>query len=89
MANEDSDEDLVILMVTTCDDNTTQEEWYLNTRCSNHMTWPKDWLTDIDLSKKTMVRLADDKSLKEGIGNVLIHTKNGKTAVIENVLYDA
>lgn len=77
-----------MLMVTTCEGGTSEEEWYLDTGCSNHMTGHREWLVNLDLSKKTKIRLDDEKSLNaEGMENVVIHTKDGKTAIIENVFY--
>ena len=51
---ENSEYDHVILMVTTALEGGNREEnaWYLDTGCSNHMTGRKDWLVDLDLSKK-------------------------------------
>ncbi|MCH80525.1 copia-type polyprotein [Trifolium medium] len=52
------------------------------------MTGNKEWISDLDTSKKTSVKLADCSSLEaEGMGNIVIKTNSGKRAVIENVLY--
>lgn len=37
------------------------------------MTGHKDWLTDLDASKKTQIKLADNRALTaEGMGNIVI-----------------
>jgi hypothetical protein len=75
-------------VATTCESDSTSQEWYLDSGCSNHMTGNKEWLTNLDTSKKTNVKLADSRSLaSKGIGNVLIRRSGGKKVVIENVLY--
>ncbi|MCI46907.1 hypothetical protein A2U01_0068148, partial [Trifolium medium] len=52
------------------------------------MTGNRDWLSELHVSKKTNVKLADCRNLvAEGIGNVIIKRNDGKKAVIENVLY--
>ncbi|XP_014511454.1 uncharacterized protein LOC106770145 [Vigna radiata var. radiata] len=55
--------------------------------CSNHMKYNKDWLMNLDESKKSKVRVVDNNMLKvEGIGSVKIKRKNGLYAMLENVL---
>ncbi|WVZ20583.1 hypothetical protein V8G54_007905, partial [Vigna mungo] len=86
---EDSESEPLILMVATNTENseTTKEVWYVNSGCSNHMTYNKSWLTNLDESKKSKVRVADNSTLKvEGIGNVRIKSRNGMHATLENVL---
>lgn len=56
--------DSIMLMVTTCEGGTSEEEWYLDTGCSNHMTGHKECLVNLDLSKKTKISLDDEKSIK-------------------------
>ena len=83
----DSDSDPVLLMVTIGGGDLHSEAWYLDTTCSNHMTGHKDWSTDLYASKKTQIKLADSRALTvEGMGNIVIRRKDGKTALIENVL---
>jgi len=52
------------------------------------MTGKKEWLSEFDDSRKTSVRLADNRSMKaQGVGNVTIQGKYGNKAVIDKVLY--
>jgi len=67
-------------MVTNDSDKATNNEWYLDTWCSNHMTGRKDWLIDLDESVKKNVRFTDNSIVK-------IHRKNGKRSSITEVLY--
>jgi hypothetical protein len=86
--NEDSDSDAVLLMATTNSELGNSETWYLNSGCSNHMTSHREWLVDFDGSKKSKVRLADNRTVPaEGVGNVVIKTKEGKQGVISDVLF--
>ncbi|PNX79166.1 retrovirus-related Pol polyprotein from transposon TNT 1-94, partial [Trifolium pratense] len=82
------EQNVLLMMATTCESNPLQQEWYLDSGCSNHMTGNKGWFSDIDTSKRTSVKLADCRSLEaEGIDNIVIRTSSGKRAMIENVLY--
>lgn len=77
-------------MVTTALEGGNREEnaWYLDTGCSNHMTGRKDWLVDLDLSKKGKVRFADDNTIRtEGMGTMQIQKKDGGISCIYEVLY--
>ena len=88
VAQGDSEEEPVMLMVTTQDAEFGSENWFLDTGCSNHMTGHKNWVSNLDTSKKSKVRLADDNTIEAaGIGDIHI-MKDGKVvAVIESVLY--
>ncbi|KHN42350.1 Retrovirus-related Pol polyprotein from transposon TNT 1-94, partial [Glycine soja] len=78
----------VLMMATTCEDKVQNEEWYLDSGCSNHMTAHREWLTSFDNSKKTSIKLADNRKLAaEGIGNIVIRGNDGKRVIIEKVLY--
>ncbi|XP_006595218.1 uncharacterized protein [Glycine max] len=73
-------------MVTIGGGDLHSEAWYLDIGCSNHMVGRKDWLIDLDTSKKTQIKLADSKALTvEGMGNIVTKRKDGKVALIENV----
>nr|KYP33171.1 hypothetical protein KK1_045990 [Cajanus cajan] len=75
-------------MVTRTIKSSNIETWYLDIGCSNHMTNHKEWLVDLDVSKKGKVRFVDNRTLSvKGVGNVMIRGRNGKSAFISNVLY--
>ncbi|XP_017406925.2 uncharacterized protein LOC108320098 [Vigna angularis] len=89
MVKEESDSKPLILMVTTPSESyeSLNKSWYLDSRCSNHMTYNREWLIDLDESKKSKVRVVDDNTLRvEGIINVIIKKKNEQHATIENIL---
>ncbi|WVY90939.1 hypothetical protein V8G54_036453 [Vigna mungo] len=51
------------------------------------MTYNKNWLMNLDESKKSKVRIADNNTLKvKGIGSVKIKRKNELYAKLKNVL---
>ncbi|XP_057426461.1 uncharacterized protein LOC130719879 [Lotus japonicus] len=88
---EDSDEDPIMLMVTTMNSTVnaeTDEIWYLDSGCSNHMTSHNEWLVDLDKTRTGRVKFADNRTLQiKGKGDVVIPRRNGKTAVIKDVFY--
>lgn len=91
MAQDDSNSDSepVVLMTTEGPDPAANSySWYLDTGCSNHMTCCKEWLTNLDPTKKSKVRFADFNTVTtEGIGPIAIKRRDGKLAVIQDVMY--
>jgi hypothetical protein len=88
MAAEDGDANVVLMMATTCDENAQNEDWYLDSGCSNHMTSHREWLTSFDASKKSSIKLADGRKLAaEGIDNIVIKSKKGGKVIISEVFY--
>ena len=82
------DPDAVLLMAATCEDRMKGEEWYLDSGCSNHMTAHREWLTNFDASKKTSIKLADNRKLAlEGSGNIVMRSNFGGKVIIEDVFY--
>ncbi|XP_006598619.1 uncharacterized protein LOC114386221 [Glycine soja] len=66
------DSDQVLLMVTTSSKE-DYSSWYLDIRCSNHMTGNRDWLVDFNPNVTTSMRFADNSTiLAEGIRKVMI-----------------
>jgi len=52
------------------------------------MTGHKEWLIDLDTRRSSKVKLANRKNWNaEGVGNILIRRKDGKTILIESVLF--
>jgi hypothetical protein len=81
-------DNVLLMMATTSESDSTSQEWYLDSGCSNYMTGNKERLTDLDTSKKASVKLADCMKLAaEGTANVIIRRSVGKKVVIESVLY--
>jgi len=88
MAQEDSDGEPLVLMATISEDCSDSETWFLDTGCSNHMTGHKAWLIKFDDTRRSKIRLADNRSLQaEEAGNMVIRRSNGSSAIIEDVLY--
>ncbi|XP_012567646.1 uncharacterized protein [Cicer arietinum] len=85
---DDSDSDDVILMATTNSDDECPELWYLDTSCSNHITWHKEWFVSIGERVKREIRFANNSSVTvEGVGKMLIKRRDGKQSFICDVLY--
>ncbi|PNX78407.1 F-box protein [Trifolium pratense] len=85
---EDNDAKAVLVMATTGDEAHRNEEWFLDSGCSNHMTPHREWLTSFDASKKTSIKLADSSELTaEGTGKIVFKGKTGNTVIIEDVFY--
>lgn len=91
MAQEDSsfDSDPILLMTTSyADPPEISNSWYLDTGCSNHMTCRREWLPNLDPSKRFKVRFVDHRTVTtERIGTVAIRRTDGQLALIQEVLY--
>ncbi|WVZ21912.1 hypothetical protein V8G54_000456 [Vigna mungo] len=86
---EESDSEPVILMVATNAEGheSAKNTWYVDSGCSNHMTYNRSWMSNLDESKKSKIRVVDNNTLKvEEIGNIKIRRKDGLHATLENVL---
>jgi len=52
------------------------------------MTGHKAWLIKLDDTRRSKIRLANNRSLQaEGAGNMVIRRSNGSSTIIEDVLY--
>jgi len=64
LAQEDSDSNTVLLMVTTTsNENCNFEKWFLDIGCFNHMTCNNNWLIEIDTGRNTKVKLVHHRTL--------------------------
>ncbi|XP_047179813.1 uncharacterized protein LOC124846575 [Vigna umbellata] len=85
---EQSDSEPVMLMAKTEEDSSENDVWYLDSRCSTHMTGRKDWFMGIQGVAQEKIRFADNRSLvAEGTGRVVLRDAGGKELTIEEVLY--
>ncbi|KHN42907.1 hypothetical protein glysoja_046982, partial [Glycine soja] len=83
-----SDTEPVLLMVTTKTGVDAEDQWYLDTGCSTHMTGHKDWFVSLDESVNHKVRFADDSTIRvEDHDKVVIKRRDGTVSYIEDVLY--
>ncbi|XP_019455152.1 PREDICTED: uncharacterized protein LOC109356282 [Lupinus angustifolius] len=86
--HEDPEAEPLTLMVTNSAEDVHLESWYLDSRCSNHMTSHKEWFIDFDSSRKNKVKFVDDSTLKvEEAGDVVILINNGSKALISYVIF--
>jgi hypothetical protein len=76
------------MVTTTSTESCNSESWFLDNGRSNHMNGNKVWLREVDPGKTKKVKIADHRTLTaEGMGKIAIEGKNGKRAIIEEVLY--
>ncbi|KAA8546163.1 hypothetical protein F0562_020943 [Nyssa sinensis] len=69
-------------------EHNSQNVWYLDSGCSNHMTGNREIFVELDGNYSSQVKLGDGKSKNvEGKGIVSILTKGGKEKFIHDVLY--
>jgi transposase InsO family protein len=85
--NEGDDlEGSMLMAIIKEEDN--DDQWYLDTGCSNHMSGKRTWFYELDEFVNRRIRFADDSVVKaEGIGKVRIQCKDGRNTSISDVLY--
>ncbi|GAU44223.1 hypothetical protein TSUD_399870 [Trifolium subterraneum] len=67
--------------------NTSDQVWFLDSGCSNHMIGTKEWLFDFDDKFRETVKLGDNSTMQVmGKGNVKLYLA-GKVSVITDVYY--
>jgi hypothetical protein len=77
-------------MFLTC--NVTQESsndvWFLDNGCSNHMTGNKNLFSSLDTNIQSEVKLGNDSKVRvNGKGVILVYTKNDERRKIDDVYY--
>ncbi|CAL8157374.1 unnamed protein product [Prunus armeniaca] len=69
------------------DKRSMEDVWYLDSRCSNHMTGREDVLTDIDRSITAKVAMGTGQLVDViGKGSLMVETKMGKRYIKEVLL---
>ena len=89
LMHEQSNNDQGLLFLTlNVQESSTEEIWYLDSGCSNHMIGNKDLVANFNQSMKTEVKLGTDKTVEvDGKGVVNILTKQGEPKRISEVYY--
>ncbi|XP_050876061.1 uncharacterized protein LOC127079729 [Lathyrus oleraceus] len=82
------DDENVLLMVSESNGGYLVDWWYMDIGFSNNLTGNKKWIIDFDSRKRTKIIYVDDKYLNtEGMGNLKVRVKHGKTVLIKDVWY--
>ncbi|GAU16044.1 hypothetical protein TSUD_339150 [Trifolium subterraneum] len=80
-------EELLMMAQSQHITNTSDQVWFLDSGCSNHMIGTKEWLFDFDDTFRETVKLGDNSTMPVmGKGNVKICLQ-GRISVITNVYY--
>lgn len=69
-------------------DISLEDVWVMDTGCSYHMTYKKEWFEDLKEDVGGSVRMGNKTTSKvKGIGNVKIRNEDGSTVVLTHVRY--
>ncbi|XP_068479007.1 uncharacterized protein [Phaseolus vulgaris] len=83
----EKEEEVSLLMVCYASEE-TQNLWYLDTGCSNHMCGDKKAFSELDESFRNTVKFSDNSIVSVmGKGNVTLHAKDNSFHTISNVFY--
>lgn len=85
-AEFDEYEEMLMMVQDQCK-NDTNQVWFLDSGCSNHMIGTKEWLFDLDETFRETVKLGDNSTMAvKGRGNLKLNI-DGKISVITDVYY--
>lgn len=83
----DEEEELLLMAHVELQGSKTEDLWFLDSGCSNHMTGMKKWFVEIDEKFQHSVKLGNNtRMMVQGRGNIKIKV-NGLTQVIQDVYY--
>ena len=83
-----SDNSSKLFMAENNRSNDSEEIWYIDSGCSNHMSSTRKMFRDLDKSKTGTVRLGDGKQLEVvGTGTITIQSQQGSPKHLANVQY--
>lgn len=87
---EEQEQEANLCMVYQEDTKSTNDIWFLDSGCSNHMTLSKTLFKELDESYKIKVRLGDDKQMQvegKGKGTVAVKDVHGNVKLLCNVYF--
>jgi len=85
---EENDDDSKLFMALYCEKETPNDFWFLDSGCSNHMSGTRSLFKELYESKKSNVRLGDNKKIQvESRGTVSIITSQGNAKILEDVMF--
>ena len=85
---EKNEENSKLFMTHSQVHNISNDIWFLDSGCSNHMLGIKSIFRDIDETHKLNVRLGDNKQIQvEGKGTIEVKTNQGKVKYLDNVFF--
>ncbi|KAJ8759987.1 hypothetical protein K2173_010843 [Erythroxylum novogranatense] len=85
---EKTNEESKLFMALFYEKDASNDVWFLDSGCSNHMFGTTSLFKEIDESKKSEVTLRDNKKLKvEGKGIVSITTSQGTAKILQDVVF--
>ena len=85
---EENEENSKLFMTHSQVNDISNDIWFLDSGCSNHMSGIKSIFRDIDETHKLNVRLGDNKQIQvEGKGTIEVKTNQGKVKYLDNVFF--
>lgn len=75
-------------MALFCEQEQSNDVWFLDSGCSNHMCGTKSLFKELNESDKTDVMLGDSKKIRvEGRGTISIKTNQGNAKILQDVMF--
>ncbi|EOY04542.1 Uncharacterized protein TCM_019778 [Theobroma cacao] len=84
---EKSDEEIRLFMAFFYEKEQSNDVWFLDSGCSNHMSGTRSLFKELDESNKTDVTLGNSKKIRvEGRGTISIKTSQGNAKILQYVM---
>ncbi|KAK6279600.1 hypothetical protein POUND7_019867 [Theobroma cacao] len=84
---EKPDEEIRLFMAFFYEKEQSNDIWFLDSDCSNHMSGTRSFFKELDESNKTDVTLGDSKKIRvEGRGTISIKTNQGNAKILQYVM---
>ena len=85
---ETDDTSEMLFMAHYPDHTSDQNLWFIDSGCSNHMSNSRSLFETLDVSKKSEVRLGDNKTVQvDGKGTIAICSSTGKKKLLHDVFF--
>ncbi|KAJ8769958.1 hypothetical protein K2173_009040 [Erythroxylum novogranatense] len=82
------DDESKLFMTPFCEKKQSNDVWFLNSGCSNHMCGTKSLFKELDEYDKTDVNVGDNKKIQvEGRGTISIKTSLGNAKILQDVMF--
>ena len=84
---EQEKEEFLLMLYVEFDQTKSEEVWFLDSGCSNHMTSNKEWFLELEEGLKQTVKLGNDTKMVVVVKGSVCFQVNGITQVISTIFY--
>ena len=88
MTKESEDDKKPVFLTCNVTQESSNDVWFLDSGCSNHMNGNKDLFSSLDTNIQSKVKFGNNSKIRvNGKGVILVYTKNDERRKIDDVYY--